>query len=100
MRRYTTPTHELTVEGHDLTAADRVWVTYRQGGRTWDLEPSSAELSGEDTVLTVELTQEQTGALAVGTARVQVNWMEGARRNATEIAIVQVADNLMPRVVG
>lgn len=40
MRRYTTPTIELTVEGVDL-AGNRVWVSFRQAARKLDVEPES-----------------------------------------------------------
>lgn len=98
MRRYTTPTIELTVRGADLTGCD-CWVSIAQGKAKLEIQ-ATPTLDGEDTTLTVQLTQEQTGMLSRGDARVQVNWIDqSGNRNATTIRTVEVDGNLMERVI-
>lgn len=100
MRRYTTPTMELVVQGIDLTASD-VYVTMRQQGRELTIENADVALDGEDTIITFSLTQEQSATFREGRARLQVNWLDAdGRRNATNIAAVEVAGNLLERTVG
>lgn len=97
MRRYTTPTHTLTVEGADLTGAS-IWVTYEgSAGNTFTVTDMDVTLDGEDTVLEITLTEEQTASLATGKARVQVNWTNGGRRAATVIRTVKVTENLLEK---
>lgn len=98
MRRFTTPTIDLTVEGWDLSGAE-AFVTFRQGPRKVTLTDASMELVGEDTIITVDLTQLQTGRFKAGECEVQVNWVEEGKRNATEIRKVEVAQNLLDEVV-
>lgn len=97
MRRYTTPTHTLTVEGVDLTNAS-IWVTYEGAdGNTFTVTDMDVTLEGDNTVLEVTLTEEQTASLATGNARVQVNWTNGGRRAATVIRTVKVTENLLEK---
>ena len=99
MRRYTTPTLELVVEGVDLTAMS-VWVTIEQHRRKVTIDQPDTDCDGEDTTILVPLSQEQTSAMKVGSARVQVNWTDGhGYRNATEIATVDVEENLLQEVL-
>lgn len=98
MRRYTTPTHELLVEGVDLTGCD-VYATYRQGRRTRTIrvEPEQTE---EGTVLHVPFEQIETAEFRVGPVDVQVNWVHpDGQRDATEIASVMATQNLLDEVV-
>lgn len=99
--RWTTPQMTLLVKGVDITAYD-VYVTIRQ----WNNEIT---VSGDDlamtatsdgTEITLMLTQEQAGSLNVKKfAQVQVNYMVGDVRNATEIANVNIYDNLLDEVI-
>ena len=99
MRRYTTPTIELTVEGHDLTASD-VYVTMRQQGRELTIEDADVALDGEDTVITFALTQEQSATFREGRAKVEVNWVDAdGFRNATAIEEMSVTPNLLNQVI-
>lgn len=102
MRRYTTPTIEVTVEGVDLTGCE-IWVTLWQQGTEVTTRPGANDVAydGSDTTITVGYTQEQTASLDEGRAKVQVNWVDGeGRRNATAIAAIQVSGNLLGRTVG
>ena len=94
MRRWTTPTHELVVEGVDLTGCD-VYVDYKQGSRTRrvKVEPS---FDGTDTLLEVEWTQEQSAVFKPGDVEVQVNWIHPhGERDATEIVTLEATRNLL-----
>lgn len=102
MRRYTTPTVELAVQGIDLTGCE-VWVTLEQRGDEITTRVGADDMAHDDegTTITVGYTQEQTASLDEGRARLQVNWLDAdGRRNATGIATVEVAGNLLGRTVG
>lgn len=102
MRRYTTPTMELVVQGIDLTGCD-VYVTLWQQGDEITTRVGADDMARDDegTTITVGYTQEQTASLDEGRAKVQVNWVDGeGRRNATAIAAIQVSGNLLGRKVG
>ena len=99
MRRYTTPTVTVTVEGVDLTTST-VLVTFQQRSNRLTVEGPSMELQGEDTVISVPLSQLQTGGFAEGSIEVQVNWLDGyGHRDATTVAAIQVERNLLAEVV-
>lgn len=99
MRRYTTPTHELTVKGVDLTGCD-VYVTYKQARNVLTISDPEVEFDGKDTVVTVELSQIQSASFKTGDATVQINWVtpQGAR-DATNIKQVRIEQNLLEEVV-
>ena len=99
MRRFTTPTLTITVEGVDLTAQE-VMVTFQQRSRTLTVEQPAMALVDGDTVISVPLTQFQTGGFAEGSAEVQVNWLDGfGHRDATTVGAIQVERNLLAEVV-
>lgn len=101
MRRYTTPTVELVIEGIDLTGCE-VYVTLSQQGSeiTTTIGDGDMAYDGEDTTITVAYTQEETARLTEGRAKVQVNWLDSnGARNCSSIATVQVTGNLLGRVV-
>ena len=101
MIRGTTPDYILTIEDWDLTDKT-VFVTIRQGGT--QLTKSGAELSiaanaGGSTVA-FSLTQWDTLRLRVGTAEVQVRFIDSAGvAYATEIASITVNRVLLERVI-
>lgn len=113
IRRYTTPTQELTIDGVDLTESS-VYVTYRQGDRVQTftgnditveqiIKPGTEE-SEHPTVLgtkiSVFFTQEITSVFSEREdIRVQVNWLDGKKRNATVIARCKVDGNLLEEVI-
>jgi hypothetical protein len=102
MRRYTTPTITLKVVGVDLTGSN-VYVTFKQEDSTLITKSGddvTAELDGSDTTITVSLTQAETGSLmAQKSTSVQVNWMSGATRKATEIRYISTTENLLEGVL-
>lgn len=99
--RFTTPPISLLVKGVDITAAD-VYVTIKQNGTEINLDDSALTMSvsDDDTQITFSLTQEQAGSLDVqGYAGVQVNWITGGVRYATEIVKVKIYENLYDEVI-
>lgn len=99
--RYTTPTAELTVEGIDLTEAD-VYVTIKQGNAlvTFTGEDLDVSLDEEDSVIRFTLSQEQTARFnAKQDAQLQINWVIGNTRNATEIPQIRIMPNLLEEVI-
>lgn len=99
MIQFTTPTLHLVVEGADLTAHE-VYVTVSQGGRELTISDGEVTLEGDDTHVRCPLTQEQTGGMRHGKARVQINWVDqSGHRSATTIGEIEVGDNLLQRVV-
>lgn len=101
MRQYTTPTLELTVKNQLLSAAD-VYVTLKHSGGV--ITRSGNEITvtetGGNSVIAVPFTQQETGAFENGeTIAVQVNWMVGDNRMATEVAYVRVTENLLKEVL-
>lgn len=96
MRRYTTPTHTLTIEGVDLTEA-KVWVTYENVKGRFTVDDASVSCDDDVTTIEVTLTEKQTASLSAGSAKVQVNWVLGDRRGATDIKTVKVLENLLEK---
>ena len=102
MRQYTTPTYQLLVKGVDLTAADGVWVTFADSTRAVIVTEDSPTVaaSGSDTLVTVTLTQAETKSFCPFTkAGVQVNWMKDGARYATEIALIDISENLLKEIL-
>ena len=103
MRRYSTPTVEVIVEGQDLTGMDAI-VTFRQGPRRLDVEdpPMTTETHDlvTDSVFAVPLSQVQTGAFVEGEVEVQVNYFDTqGHRVATTIGTLAAERNLLDEVV-
>lgn len=118
MRRYTTASPSLVVEGVDLTSISNVWITFRQiypddldstvqhnlehlsyDSSTLTLTPTTKTKSGNDTLISCNLSQEQTARFKPGRIRVQVNWKtSGGIRKATDIAFIPAFDNLLEEV--
>ena len=99
MRRYSTPTVDVILEGLDATGM-RVDVTFEQRGRELVVEDATKALEGEDTVISVPLTQIQTGNFAEGTVEVQVDIFDGhGHRVPTTIGTVEVERTLRDREV-
>lgn len=99
MIQYTTPTDVCVVHGIDLTGCD-VWVSYQQRKAELDVKASSVTYDGEDSTVSVELTQEQTAKFKAGTVEMQVNWVTPqGKRDATTKKSQEVLVNLLERVV-
>ena len=103
MRRYTTPTIQLTIAGIDLTGTD-VYVTFSQGERTLTItDPALVydSSNGGLTTIYVPLTQAQTAKFNVSSpVNVQVNWIDSNEmRNATDVKQIPVLINTLQEII-
>lgn len=99
MVQATTPTFVLTLPNSvDLTIVENIYFTLRQGANL--IEKTGEDLIIDGQTVSVFLTQAETLALAVGQARLQLNWTyAGGVRACTNIAHVAVSENLLKRVI-
>ena len=93
----TTPTFTFTFteQGLDLTQANNVYVTFRQGNTL--LEKETADLTIAEKSVAVTLRQADTYKLEPGQMLMQVNWVypDGSRA-ASEVVSCSIGDNLHP----
>lgn len=98
MIRYTTPTYLFSIAGVDLTGME-VFVTFSQNGRTLTVEDPIIEVDESGTVISCELTQEQSAAFHQGDVRVQINWVDPVgKRDATIVKTIPVLSQLLQEV--
>lgn len=95
MIAWTTPTKPLLIKGADLTGC-KVTVDIEQGCTIVSvIDPPMSYTAGEGTTLMPTLTQEQTGSLRPGPAKLQVNAItQAGYRAATKKVSVSVGDNI------
>lgn len=103
MVRGTTPTFILTLEDADLTNTN-VYVTFKQDKgdcpKGFVMTKSGDDLSIEDNVISVFLTQEETLRFQRGNLYIQVNFtFDNGKRACSEIAMVKVDNNLLNGVL-
>lgn len=101
IRQWTTRTQVFRVVGIDLTNCD-VYLTIDKYGKQIIKNPSdlNVELDGEDTLVTVTLTQEESGSLGVGDVVCQINYIDVYNvRDATEEITVAVYPNRLKKVI-
>lgn len=105
MINYTTPTITLTVEDVDISAFD-VFVTLEQGKT--ELTKSGADLNittetilqNTNTIITFTLSQTESALFDYSRfVNVQVNWIDGVTRLATDIVTIEVMRNLLDQVI-
>ena len=97
MVRGTTPTFILTLEDADLTNTN-VYVTFKQEELL--LTKSGSDLSIEENVVSVYLTQEETLKFQRGNLYIQVNFtFDNGKRACSEVALVKVDNNLFNGVL-
>lgn len=107
MIRGTTPTFTFTItnETVDLTAAENVYVTIKQGSK--EITKSGEDLDVEARVVSVFLNQEESLSLSeTMDAEVQINWTyldpvdnTIVRRAATKVKSIKVTKQLLKRVI-
>ena len=98
MIKGTTPTFTLTVADADLTEAVNVYVTFKQGDIL--ISKSGDDITVAEHTINVYLTQEETLKFRSGKLQVQVNMTyENGGRACTEIATVEVGNNLVESVL-
>ena len=103
MRKYTTPTLVVRIDGKNLEECD-VYVTLAQGNKrvtytNEDFESVEADACGVTAKIT--LTQEQTAAFSMGQeVSVQANVMDKTgHRAATDIMRIGIWGNLLEEVI-
>ncbi len=98
--RATTPTfkHTFSEQELDLTAANHVYVTYRQGSKV--LTKTGEDIEVEPKSVTVYLSQKETLMFRAGIVKTQVNWtgMDGTRA-ASKTKEIELEENLLDKVV-
>lgn len=98
--RGTTPTFNLTFseEELDLTAANNVYVTFKQSERK--ITKSGADLVVAEKQIDVYLDQKDTLGFRVGGVEVQANWtMANGRRASSDVCVVEFSKQLLERVI-
>ncbi len=100
MRKGTTPTFTLTVEGVDLTLASSVYVTFAGNDQKEILTKTGADIDVDEHSISVYLTQAETLAFPAQVC-IQLNWTyveDGTTKRAcTEIETVTFNPNLINR---
>ena len=107
MIRGTTPTFTFTItnETVDLTEAENVYVTIRQGSK--EITKTGEDLEVAARVVNVFLNQEESLSLSETVdAEVQINWTyldpvdnTTVRRAATKVKSIKVTKQLLKRVI-
>lgn len=98
--RGTTPTYILTFDEQslDLTEANNVYVTFRKGAKALTKTGNDIEVSAKQ--VRVYLNQKETLSFSTGEVKVQVNWTTyGGRRASSEVAEVNLSEQLLDKVV-
>lgn len=95
--RGVTPTFALTFDGVDLTEADEVYVTFSDGRQALTKSGEAIDVSANRILVT--LTQEETLSFPTGKVDIQVNWIVGSVRYASDIAQCSVHRQLLSRVL-
>ena len=101
MRQGTTPTYTLTITGYDLTDKT-VFVSVRSRGKliTKTNDDISIAYGEGATTIAFQLSQEETFALGLGTAEVQVRFIDAqGHAKATDIGTLEVLRVLQPGVI-
>ena len=105
IRIYTTPTLSFRVKDRDLTEFDHIYITISDhtGSRvlTKQDEELTATTDGDDTLVSVTLTQAETKIFRPkthGSVEINCTNSSGSVRPATEIYDVIFADNLLKEI--
>lgn len=101
MRRGTTPTYALTVDGFDLTDKT-VYVTIAQGTRKITLTNDRLAITSDETGSSAifELSQAETLAFKNGSASVQMRFIDSAGEAwATDIGSLSIDPVLLEREI-
>lgn len=99
MIAWTTPTQQILIRGADLTAC-RVTVDIEQDCTRVSVVDPPMTHTEAGTLMEVTLTQEQAGALHMGTAKLQVNAIDrSGYRAATRKATISIGSNIRTEVM-
>lgn len=98
--RGTTPTFTCTFteENLDLTTANNVYLTFKQGSHGMTKSGDDIEVQAKQ--IDVYLNQKETLGFRVGGVEIQANWtMANGRRASSDVAVVEFSKQLLERVV-
>lgn len=99
MIAWTTPTQPILIEDVDLTAC-RVVVDIEQGCTMVSISDPPMTYTEAGTLMEATLTQEQSGALHAGPAKLQVNAIDSnGYRAATKKRTISIGDNVRNKVM-
>lgn len=99
MIAWTTPTQQILIRGADLTAC-RVTVDIEQDCTRVSVLDPPMTYTEAGTLMEATLTQEQAGALHMGTAKLQVNAIDrSGYRAATKKATIPIGSNIRGEVM-
>lgn len=120
-RRYTDQTLTLLVKNRDLRNSSGVYITISQytpedviqnttsasfySGTSYDkteltLQAKSVSYSNPNSVVLVDLTQEQNALFKEGYVRIQINWIDSShKRKATVVKRLRHHENLHEEVI-
>lgn len=97
MTQYTDASSTFTVNGGlDLTSITQPHLTFRQGETVVDVTDITIL---DATHFTADLSQAQTARFKIGTAKVQLNFFVNGKRDKTEVAKIDIDENLLKRVL-
>ena len=108
MIQYTTPTITMRIKNVALSQTDVVRLTLQPWskdakaprGEATTIASPSVEVDGDDSLVSVKLTQEQSAALPVGQVMMQTNWKStDGTRGATKRVPFSVESNLLSEVM-
>ena len=98
IRQYTTPTIVLSIDGIDLSESS-VYVTFKQGDTVLTYTPT-VTYEDETSTIEIHMSQEESGQFQLEeVVQVQVNWVHGGERNATNIEYIRLYRNLIEEVI-
>lgn len=96
---WTTPTQQILIRGADLTAC-RVTVDIEQDCTHVSVVDPPMTYTEAGTLMEATLTQEQSGALHAGSAKLQVNAIDrSGYRPATRKATIPIGSNIRGEVM-
>lgn len=98
MKRWTTPTIPLRVDGVDLKSCSTIWVTLKQGDVVLEKETSDI-IVHEVNLMSVKLTQEETAMFAEGDVYIDARMFINDEAIATKKRRINVEDVLREGVI-
>jgi hypothetical protein len=108
MIQYTTPTFSFRFKDVQLAPGTQVWMTFQPwnkknkvptGEESTTFDDCTFVVEGNDTIVSLKLTQEQSAAFPLGCVRVMANYMTpDADRDASNKIFVDIVENLLPEV--
>ena len=95
MKRGTTPTFALSLEGIDYDMLDTVYVTFKQDNRVITKTGDDVELDKDNQIINVSLTQSETLSFRQGYVFIQLRAVtKGGNAVATDIVRIN-ADGIL-----